>query len=54
MKIINRFNQILLASSLSAALIFSSCKKDDNPTPAHANTITDVVYNDARYIVLKE
>ncbi|MGG9964538.1 fasciclin domain-containing protein [Ferruginibacter sp. SUN106] len=54
MKIINQFNQILFATSLGATLLLSSCSKDDEPTPAPANTITDVVSNTASYSVLKE
>jgi uncharacterized surface protein with fasciclin (FAS1) repeats len=49
----NPFNSVLLAASLSATILFSSCKKDDDPTPA-TNNITDVVSNTASYSVLKE
>jgi uncharacterized surface protein with fasciclin (FAS1) repeats len=54
MKKNNPFNSTMLAALIGAATIFSSCKKDDDPTPVATNTITDVVVNNASYSVLKE
>jgi uncharacterized surface protein with fasciclin (FAS1) repeats len=55
LKIINmktRFNKILFAALSGAAIILSSCNKDDDPVVT--NTITDVVSNSSSFSVLKE
>ncbi|GAB2839936.1 fasciclin domain-containing protein [Ferruginibacter profundus] len=54
MKISNQFNSMLLAATFGAAILFTSCSKDDDPTPAPTNTITDVVSGNTSYSVLKE
>lgn len=47
-----RFNKILFAALSGAAIILSSCDKDDDPVVT--NTITDVVVNSASFSVLEE
>jgi uncharacterized surface protein with fasciclin (FAS1) repeats len=54
MKKNNPFNSVLFAALVVAATTFSSCNKDDDPTPAVTNTITDVVVNSASYSILKD
>src|SRR6185436_2951376 len=34
-------------------LLLSSCEKDDNPTPATSNTITDVIVADPNFSTLE-
>jgi len=47
-----RLNKILFAALSGAAIILSSCNKDDDPVVT--NTITDVVTNSSSFSVLKE
>lgn len=53
MKINNQFSGVLFAALIGATISFSSCNKDDDPTPV-TNTITDVVVVNASFSVLKE
>lgn len=48
-----RFNKFLFAALSGAAIILSSCDKDDDPVVV-TNTITDVVVNSASFSVLEE